>query len=88
MNIGEFLGAMVQTGMSPSSSERMKNSLGGGNVMDSLSGMLGKSDGQGGGDRNLAVGGLGAVSRISRYPSGFWNLSWMPKKKNSSRVQN
>jgi len=53
MNIGELLGAMVQTGMSPSSGERMKNSLGGGNVMDSLSGMLGKSAGQGGG------GGMG-----------------------------
>ncbi|MHB8138875.1 MAG: tellurite resistance TerB family protein [Smithellaceae bacterium] len=53
MNIGELLGAMVQTGMSPSSSERMKNSLGGGNVMDSLSGMLEKSAGQGSG------GGIG-----------------------------
>ena len=53
MNIGELLGAMVQTGMSPSSGERMKNSLGGGNVMDSLSGMLGKSAGQGSG------GGIG-----------------------------
>jgi type II secretory ATPase GspE/PulE/Tfp pilus assembly ATPase PilB-like protein len=46
MNIGELLGAMVQTGMSPSSNSRMKNSLGGDNVMDSLSGMLGKSAGQ------------------------------------------
>ncbi len=53
MNIGELLGAMVQTGMSPSSGERMKNSLGGGDVMDSLSGMLGKSTGQGSG------GGIG-----------------------------
>ncbi|MEN6509507.1 MAG: hypothetical protein ABFD63_12120 [Smithella sp.] len=45
MNIGELLGAMVQTGMSPSSGERIKNSLGGGNAMDSLAGMLGKSAG-------------------------------------------
>ena len=28
MNIGELLGAMVQTGMSRSTGERMKNSLG------------------------------------------------------------
>ena len=41
MNIAELLGAMVQTGMSPSSSDRMRNSLGGGSVLDSLSGMLG-----------------------------------------------
>ncbi len=53
MNIGELLGAMVQSGMTPSSGERMKNSLGGDSVMDSLSGMLGKSAGQGGG------GGIG-----------------------------
>ena len=36
MNIAEFLGAIVQTGMSPSSSARMRNSLGGG-----LTAMLG-----------------------------------------------
>ncbi|HRY36174.1 MAG TPA: tellurite resistance TerB family protein [Smithellaceae bacterium] len=53
MNIGELLGAMVQTGMSRSSGERMKNSLGGGSVMDSLSGMMEKSAGQGSG------GGIG-----------------------------
>ena len=47
MNIGELLGAMVQTGMSPSSGERMKNSLGGGKsrsvggIGELLSGMLG-----------------------------------------------
>jgi uncharacterized membrane protein YebE (DUF533 family) len=41
MNIAELLGAMVQTGMSPSSSDRMRNSLGGGSVLDSLAGMLG-----------------------------------------------
>jgi len=39
MNIGELLGAMVQTGMSPSSSARMKNSLGGGKELDSLKDM-------------------------------------------------
>ena len=81
MNIGELLGAIVQTGMSPSSNDRMRNSLGGGSVMDSLSGMLGGSSGQGsgggigdllsgmlgdagqavGGNKNLAVGGLGAL---------------------------
>lgn len=49
MNIAELLGALVQTGMSPSSSDRMKNSLGGGSVLDSLSGMLGGTSQEGGG---------------------------------------
>ena len=48
MNIGELLGAMVQTGMSPSSNERMKNSLGGGKELDNLKGMLGDSSVQSG----------------------------------------
>jgi len=49
MNINELLGAMVQTGMSPSSNDRMKKSLGGGNELDNLSGMLGGSSGESGG---------------------------------------
>jgi uncharacterized membrane protein YebE (DUF533 family) len=54
MNIGELLGAMVQSGMSPSSSDRMRNSLGGGSVMDSLTGMLGGSSGQAGSGGGIA----------------------------------
>ncbi len=53
MNIGELLGAVVQAGMSPSSNDRMKNSLGGGGVLDNLGSMLGGSSGQAGG------GGIG-----------------------------
>ncbi|MEE9912733.1 MAG: tellurite resistance TerB family protein [Deltaproteobacteria bacterium] len=49
MNISELLGAMVQSGLSPSSGERMKNSLGGGSALDSLAGMMGASSGQAGG---------------------------------------
>ncbi len=49
MNISELLGAVVQSGISSSSENRLKNSLGGGNVLDSLSGMLGGSSGQPGG---------------------------------------
>jgi len=52
---------MVQSGMSPSSNQRMKNSLGGGNVLDNLAGMLGKSAGQsgGGGLADILSGALG-----------------------------
>lgn len=49
MNIGDLLGAMVQTGMSPSSTERMKKSLGGGNELDGLAGTLGDASGKAGG---------------------------------------
>ena len=59
MNIGELLGAMVQTGMSSSSNARLKNSLGGGSVLDSLSGMLGgASQKSGGGGIADALSGM------------------------------
>lgn len=54
MKVGELLGAMVQSGLSASSHDRMKNSLGGGSVLDNLSGVLGGSSGQAGGG-----GGIG-----------------------------
>ncbi len=55
MKITELLGAMVQAGMAPSSNDRMKNSLGGGNVLDNLAGMMGGSTRQPGG------GGIGDI---------------------------
>lgn len=60
MNIGELLGAVVQAGMSPSSNERIKNSLGGG-VLDNLGGAREGSSGQagGGGIGDLLSGALG-----------------------------
>ena len=54
MNIGELLGAMVQSGMSSSSNDRMKNSLGGGGVLDNLTNMLGGSSGQAGSGGGIA----------------------------------
>lgn len=76
MNIGELLGAMVQSGMSASSNDRIKNSLGGG-VMDNLTNLLGKSSGQigggladvlssalSGGQQNAAPTGAGAGGGI------------------------
>ena len=65
MNIAELLGALVQTGMSPSSSDRMRNSLGGGSVLDSLSGMLGgPSQERGAGGIAEALSGMVGESRI------------------------
>lgn len=60
MNISDLLGAVIQSGMAPSSNERMRNALGGGsgNPLESLAGMLGgQQGGRPGGD--LLSGMLG-----------------------------
>ncbi|MBN2381285.1 tellurite resistance TerB family protein [bacterium] len=49
MNISEILGAMVQSGMSASSQDRLKNSLGGSEVLDNLAGAAQGAAGQAGG---------------------------------------
>jgi len=57
MNISDLLGAMMQSGMAPSSNERMRKAFGGGSEspLESLGGMFG---GQSGGQQD---GGLGDV---------------------------
>ena len=65
MNISDLLGAMVQSGMSPSSGDRMKNALGGGSgggLLESLSGMLGGQSRQGGGLGSILGQALGGGS--------------------------
>jgi uncharacterized membrane protein YebE (DUF533 family) len=72
MNISDLLGAMVQSGMSPSSGDRMKNALGGGSgggLLESLSGMLGGQSQQGGGLGSILTQALGGGSG-SRPGSG------------------
>lgn len=62
MNIIDLLGAMTQTGMSPSSRDRMRNAMGGdsgGGLLESLSGMLGGQAQQGGGLGSLLSQALG-----------------------------
>lgn len=63
MNISDLLGAVVQSGMAPSSNERMRNALGGssGNPLESLGGMFGGQQGgrQGGGLGDVLAGMLG-----------------------------
>ena len=62
MNISDLLGAMVQSGMSPSSGDRMKNALGGGSgggLLESLSGMLGGQSQKGGGLGSILTQALG-----------------------------
>ncbi len=56
MNISDILGAVVQSGMTPSSNDRIKKSLGDGSIMDSLGGMLGGGASQKGGG-----GGIGGM---------------------------
>lgn len=55
MKISDLLGAVVQSGMSRSSGDRMKNAMGGGNLLENLSGMLGRQQSAGSG------GGLGSI---------------------------
>jgi uncharacterized membrane protein YebE (DUF533 family) len=65
MNISDLLGAMMQSGMSPSSGDRMKNALGGeggGSLLESLSGMLGGQSQQGGGLGSILTQALGGGS--------------------------
>jgi uncharacterized membrane protein YebE (DUF533 family) len=59
MKISDLLGAVMQSGMTPSSNDRMRNSLGGGGVLESLAGMFGgaKSGGSEGPLSNLGGGG-------------------------------
>jgi uncharacterized membrane protein YebE (DUF533 family) len=58
MNINDLLGSMMQSGMSPSSGDRMRNALGGGGggggLLDALSGMMG-------GGRSAQGGDLGSM---------------------------
>ena len=67
MGISDLLGAMMQSGMAPSSGRRLQNAVGGGSggVLESLGGMLGDALNQAGrvagGKQNLALGGLGAL---------------------------
>lgn len=75
MNIGELLGAVVQSGMSPSSTNRMKSSLGGGGMLDSLSQMMGKSSGQtGGGIGDMLSSVLGGRSGSAGTGGGIGDL--------------
>lgn len=64
MNISDLLGAVMQSGMSPSSGDRMKNAFGGGGgggggLLESLSGMLGGQTQPGGGLGSLLSQALG-----------------------------
>lgn len=72
MSLSNLLGALLQSGMAPSSQKRLKNALGddkeslSGGGSGGLAGMLGNIMNQtgqaAGGKRNLALGGLGALA--------------------------
>ena len=84
MNISDLLGAMMQSGISPSSKDRMRNSLGGSSVLESLAGTLGGSSGgglgaaltsmlDGGGQGGGALGNV--LSEARRAVGGNQNLA-------------
>jgi uncharacterized membrane protein YebE (DUF533 family) len=64
MKISDLLGSMMQSGMSPSSHKRMRKSLGGAGVLESLAGVLGGASGGSAGDSSsgaIGDGGLGGL---------------------------
>jgi uncharacterized membrane protein YebE (DUF533 family) len=66
MNITDLLGAVMQSGMSPSTNDRLKNTFGGGSggggLLESLSGMLGGQGQPGGGLGGILGNVLGGGS--------------------------
>jgi uncharacterized membrane protein YebE (DUF533 family) len=62
MSISDLLGAMMQSGMAPSSNQRLQNAFGGGSggLLESLGGLLGGQQG-GGGLGDLLSGALGGM---------------------------
>lgn len=87
MSISDLLGAMMQSGMAPSSNQRLRNALGGGSggLLESLSGMLGKqrggglgdvlsgAPGGGGGDLGGMLGGV--LNQAGKMAGGKQNLA-------------
>lgn len=79
MKIEDLLGAVVQSGMTKSSNNRIKNSVSGGGLLDSLAGMLGggadagaQSAGSGGGGLLDGLAGMlgGGTDRSSQASQG------------------
>lgn len=76
MNIGDLLGAMMQSGMAPSSGRRMQNALGGG-LLEGLGGLIGGGMKRGGSGDMLsgALGGMlgEALNQAGRAAGGKQN---------------
>jgi uncharacterized membrane protein YebE (DUF533 family) len=87
MSISDLLGAMMQSGMTSSSNQRLQNALGGGSggLLESLGGLLGGQRGGGLGDvLSSALGGSGGglggmlgdvLNQASRAAGGKQNLA-------------
>ena len=75
MNFENLLGSVVQSGMSRSSSDRMRASLGGGDMLGSLAGMLGGASG--GSSQGGALGGMlgNILNEAGRAVGGNNNLA-------------
>jgi hypothetical protein len=69
MKISDLLGAVLQSGMTPSSNDRMKNSMGGGSVLDKLAGMFGGGASGGRPEDALSdLGGGGSAGGLGLHP--------------------
>lgn len=78
MNIESLLGAVAQSGLSRSSTDRLRNSLGGGGLLEGLSGMLGGTTGASReGFRGPSAGGVlgNVLNEAGRVVGGNQNLA-------------
>lgn len=75
MGISDLLGAMMQSGMAPSSNQRLQNALGGGGggLMESLGGLLGGQRGGGGGGLGGMLGDV--LNQAGQAVGGKQNLA-------------
>jgi uncharacterized membrane protein YebE (DUF533 family) len=82
MNFSDLVGGLIQSGLSPSSGDRVRNAIepnSGGNILESIAGMLGgnASSGQGGSLGNvlggLLGGGAGKVGDLGSMLGGMLN---------------
>jgi uncharacterized membrane protein YebE (DUF533 family) len=63
MNLQDLLGSLAQSGMSRSTGERLRNSIGSGGLLEGRLGEILNQAGRAvGGNQNLALGGLGALA--------------------------
>ena len=63
MNIQDLLGSLAQSGMTRSTGDRLRNSIGSGGLLEGRLGEILNQAGRAvGGNQNLALGGLGALA--------------------------
>lgn len=95
MSLSEILGSLIQSGMTASSQDRLRNSLGGGReggggLLESLASMIGGSGSGGGGLleglSSMLGGGAGGGGGLSGL-GGCWEVFWeTPRRRSAAEI--